>query len=1771
MEICNNRYRIIKEIKSDNNAIQNFIAEDLWNPQNPNLDLKIINMENIDENIISFLKNNFFIIKNQNSGLYFKSYEFTRLLNVDGNDIEEYSCIYTSEYKEDSTNLIKFLQKASFIESLEIIISVCKILNFAVNYKVVYKDLNLRNLKIKRENDSIKIKAIDIISSLLLQPGHVLELETQQLKDFEYENNILQDAFISILAKKELKNTSDEGIQKIENKYQKVKLIDKERKILNCLLDICKKLSSDKAKGRKYPIIKIVEDINNQLDKSFSIFRTENMETSIIKPQVTSKNSEKSKIFSHFYDLQAGKETSNVFFISSQLGTGKTSFLEEMNFLFSIEKCTVYDIPSLGEFDDEKFIIHIIRNFILNNGKTNKSYEKEILEAVEFIKKEKNNKDLIYKVSMLKYKLANRIANLILERIHTEFVVFIVDDIHLASDFIIDVFLYLATERTSKKNFILLFSYDKLTIKNNTQAKKFINILNSQNNIVKLDLKNLDKQETYVLISCILGTKNIPETFIDKIYNHTNGNPLFIQEIIKELINNNEISSDKKTQNLKFSDNILDNNSTIQVSSSIENSLKNHLKKLNPKDIEILNAISIFKNSFTKKIFFELLDLNDKSIENSLRYLLKNNIIKEIKTGKNIKYALENRIIQKIIYNEFDNSYKMKMHKKIVEIIKNTSSFNINELIWHSERAGLKESVTEYCLKNKETIKKLYSSETFISIFKKILDFIDDKDSNNNLEVLLLIAKSQLELSEISACEKSLKQAEKCINNKNIRKDLIASFYIIKTLQELQTNMSIKEIKKTLSKAEKATSNSDDILIELQFFNAKTLYLQEDKKFKQALTLSQKVISISANNKILQEEKAMAILNSGRTYFYIEEFEKAEKKFLEAIALTKKIKNIGIRDTANNNLAVIYTNLKHDYEASLKYYNEIIQNNEGFTTSSIQILAIINSARVNIYMGEFDKAYEYALSSIKKLAKTPLPNRMLFAYTNLYEILFILRKFKMAETYQLKIKKLFNNKKVIQKPVYQISYQNTLANIFGFLGDYTNEKANIEKALSLTNSNIRKCLLNILLETNSLVTGDTTDSKNLISHYKKLITNKNLSRDIHFSYYALLASTRRLLVLCPDIEINYILKFLTNFDMTVMSNHMKASKLFLLAFFDTKNKEKHLTNALELIKTSSVLDLKIDIHTQLALYYLSEANTNMAIVKFIDAQNIIIELMKQIPNKNKLTCFNENKYACPFKAVSDFLEGKMKKDYLYFNEKFTSKEMKKFLNSDMISKLKNNKAFMSEIVRQTINNSVVKNKSMESIINNFSDNFMQNLKMISNFLGLNLLAAYYDIIVKDLEGDMVSIFNYTKKYDDTKNDIELMKKVATIKTPTCFTTKDDNRVSLIFPINYYDEISMKTRISAFLIFSSYRNLNNFGKFGIDLCKQLEPLFAFIIESYKLQQEASIDKLTKTLSRKYLDIAFKDLIVKSKIKNESFSVLMYDLDKFKNVNDTFGHQIGDVVLSETAKAVKKNLNDDQIIGRYGGEEFIVLLPNMPKKETFLFAEKIRKEIEELKFDQDELKITISIGISFFPSNGDNMQDLFLKADHALYNAKNSGRNQVFVWNENLKIITKEEDSLTGVISGDFIEDQQKIRALIDSISMVKTTLTKAQKIKFCIEKITELSGADSGIFIPIKKNEKIGQILKKSNIKHSSISFNQNFIKTAIKSQKGLYKIDWDNIASIDEITKIPTWNSVIIQPVIKAKEVKGLVYLTVAIRKKEFSIKEFNLVNILVKTLAPYL
>lgn len=165
------------------------------------------------------------------------------------------------------------------------------------------------------------------------------------------------------------------------------------------------------------------------------------------------------------------------------------------------------------------------------------------------------------------------------------------------------------------------------------------------------------------------------------------------------------------------------------------------------------------------------------------------------------------------------------------------------------------------------------------------------------------------------------------------------------------------------------------------------------------------------------------------------------------------------------------------------------------------------------------------------------------------------------------------------------------------------------------------------------------------------------------------------------------------------------------------------------------------------------------------------------------------------------------------------------------------------------------------------------------------------------------------------------------------------------------------------------------------------------QTNQLTQEAMTDLLTGLTNRRALDLSISQWIA----ARVPFSVIVLDVDKFKFVNDTYGHLAGDEVLRQVADVLTANIRPGDVCARYGGEEFVLLLPRTRPEDAYNVAERIRQTLEKSKVPLP-MQVTSSQGIAHYPTNGRTREELLGKADEALYTAKHTGRNRTVIARE-----------------------------------------------------------------------------------------------------------------------------------------------------------------------------
>jgi diguanylate cyclase (GGDEF)-like protein len=171
---------------------------------------------------------------------------------------------------------------------------------------------------------------------------------------------------------------------------------------------------------------------------------------------------------------------------------------------------------------------------------------------------------------------------------------------------------------------------------------------------------------------------------------------------------------------------------------------------------------------------------------------------------------------------------------------------------------------------------------------------------------------------------------------------------------------------------------------------------------------------------------------------------------------------------------------------------------------------------------------------------------------------------------------------------------------------------------------------------------------------------------------------------------------------------------------------------------------------------------------------------------------------------------------------------------------------------------------------------------------------------------------------------------------------------------------------------------------------------FTLSGYqrRLEEMATTDPLTGAANRQVFDLMFDQVQKSVKRREGTVSVMMCDLDRFKQVNDDYGHQAGDLVLQAVAETARECIRETDIVCRWGGEEFLFLLPDCSAEKAFELAEKIRLAVENrpVIYGRDEIRISVSMGVAELRP-GERQADLVKRSDIALYAAKAAGRNRV----------------------------------------------------------------------------------------------------------------------------------------------------------------------------------
>lgn len=367
--------------------------------------------------------------------------------------------------------------------------------------------------------------------------------------------------------------------------------------------------------------------------------------------------------------------------------------------------------------------------------------------------------------------------------------------------------------------------------------------------------------------------------------------------------------------------------------------------------------------------------------------------------------------------------------------------------------------------------------------------------------------------------------------------------------------------------------------------------------------------------------------------------------------------------------------------------------------------------------------------------------------------------------------------------------------------------------------------------------------------------------------------------------------------------------------------------------------------------------------------------------------------------------------YVYNDIKTTKKDIYTRIESHQIEQV-------STVIKNIENEFItsLNIKSHNDLLQAFKDikNREKYEDIISLILSANIKYAY--ILYKDdkdkfrfiVDASKIDKANFYQKFDV---DIKEYKNVYSTKKTKIIKQKDIENlyITILNPIIINNEV-----IGIF----SVDMTSNIQKTILNSIKPLETFFIILIififllmfmtiiqlfHYFFTRKKIFTDSLTNIFNRNYLEE------ISSVLNLGHYSLAMLDLDKFKAINDTYGHKSGDYILSQASKVFKNSIRENDIIVRYGGEEFLLLINNRGDESTLDICKRLKHNIskEHFFYDEHEIKVTVSIGLHKHPHLEKNLQEAIKKADEVLYLAKKNGRNRIEIYDE--KIANRSEFS------------------------------------------------------------------------------------------------------------------------------------------------------------------
>ncbi|MCL2247931.1 MAG: diguanylate cyclase [Oscillospiraceae bacterium] len=1721
MAIINNRYRIVEELERFDPSSLCLITDmaERGKEKAAYLFDEGLTAGELDE----FYSGDFAVYKRLTHTHILKSYEIEKIKNIGGkrSGIPQYMLL--SEHVDGFTTLLNSIGKIPRKSVLDLFISACQAVHYLHVKNVMHGSLNSLSVIITGKKRKV-LHLRDIASTKLLRhiPGdsgyNTAYFQAPEAR-LESAGNVQTDIYSLGVVLFCL--VADKGDISSDFKVDLAKFKGSDEFIEKAMFIIEKATAGV---GTRYSsILQMVDDINDLFKTDYKAFRVAELEHLVLETKLVGRKSELETLVECTSNVTAQLSLKRHACISAEQGMGKTSLLRRLRNKLRLQDSTVF-----WSFDN-------------NGSNAIQGLLKQLIEEGN----SRHNDDMIkYIVSVINGRAVDArtghggtsIVKFIYDCIKDRAVVIILDNLDDADIFTLDLVDKL---ETVCRKLSIVFSFRRKHT--NKRLTVFMDRLSGSDSLTQVRLETLTRGETAELIKNVFFIRELSDEFTDAVFNSTGGNPFLIVETLKSFKANRIIYVDENDGKWQTSLEIYDYDK-IPMPTRLEQAARQQAKKLSRTDYKMLEVISLFENlQPTKKRLNAVLLVDAKKLSSRLSALVKDGILYAAEEAKT--FSIVNKSFGEFLSSSIEPILARELHLRIANALlaeEVHSADVLSEIIYHLEILG-EDKKLPICYENladKNAEAGFFGNA--IPFYNKALE-IYRKTGNKHREIDI-----RLKLGDALMLDTKALQALECME------------WVVRKTRDF--GLVEKHVRALIKKCEcYGTLFMEDKNSRL--VNARIDAKFEDKGFREAsmelymdylmARLSGTTSNASTEEFRVEAEYALSVCLEGRSdikaialrrlslhYLFTGDFKKAIELARQSVDVANSTDNEKIQIECLQGLALLYVNTRNG-ELANSIYEELLSRNQDPKSLYGILLGKIGN----------DYAYHYELGrAIENIG--PLKDVAALVGVNPYtqSIALFAKLFLDADLYTQAEDLILSCASFVEDDNERRATTNFLTTnhmcwYYMFIGNLQMAETTLERVRKFKQGsmlfqqmyNELASFLSVLLEVQS----ENPDNKDISAHikaaaetmlFKDAFGPMDISDVFYFLIWVcrhgyfeqavptlklLLAQAEKVQYISPYLEIKllYIRSLLQN----ESEKRLSLNKAYKLAV----SKKQYLLQALICRDLS-----KLEQHT----------NTYLALDYAVRACEAAQNILKNSPK-------NSREMMAKHYNLFELFEGFI----LLSNDASMDELIDKMTAEGVFSEMSADEGFRAGTRRRFFAELPVKIETQKDLLRNLSDNAKENLHLFAEYFSAVTCATKCFIVVDDTYHEFRAIAS--KDGNLNMQGGEHILKHAKILSHDILITGEYSAAAAsknMLPESVKAALCLPMQITGgvkgYIYACSDSVFHNINSKSLEECKELINPLVMNISMYLNHAKSLLDKLTEVLNRTHLDLAIESSVKRATNTGTPLSVIMLDVDKFKEVNDLFGHSTGDTVLRGIGRVLRDNVRrDNTSIGRYGGEEFMVVCDGADIKDAELVAERVRQEIEKAALLGTKRSVTASLGVATFAHGEDTVESLISKADNALYFSKANGRNKTTVYSSALDIGEKQTSPNKGIISGDIIKDAMRMRMTLEVLDITKSTMTEAEKQTVILDKIKQIAEADEAMYISM--NTAPPSFAKGNGTKASLIS------SAVAKKKPTILTEEQENGMSMAAI------------PQTQAGEVSGILFLSTLAKKRKFKADDIGLLT----------